>query len=62
MFVPVGHGRCVRGSTMIINPGSHDPQGPWDPDEKKKYFDLRYFWVLMPTLLVMVGLLVFVAD
>ena len=41
---------------MIINPGSHDPQGPWDPNEKKKYFDLRYFWVLMPFLVVMVGL------
>jgi hypothetical protein len=47
---------------MIINPGSHDPQGPWDPNEKKKYFDLRYFWVLMPLLLVMLGFLVFVAD
>lgn len=43
---------------MIVNPGSHEKQGPWDPNEKKKYFDLRYFWVLMPTLLVMVGLLV----
>jgi hypothetical protein len=29
---------------MIVNPGSHDPQGPWDPDEKKKYIDTRYFW------------------
>ncbi len=47
---------------MIINPGSHDPQGPWDPNEKKKYVDLRYFWVLMPFLLVMVGFLVLVAD
>ena len=46
---------------MIINPGSHDPQGPWDPNEKK-YVDLRYFWVLMPFLAVMVGFLVFVAD
>ena len=43
---------------MIINPGSHDKQGPWDPNGRKKYFDLRYFWVLMPTLLLMVGLLV----
>ncbi|MDR7254108.1 hypothetical protein J2X46_003098 [Nocardioides sp. BE266] len=42
---------------MIINPGSHDKQGPWDPDEKKKYFDLRYFWVLMPALVIMVGLM-----
>jgi hypothetical protein len=47
---------------MIINPGSHDKQGPWDPDAKKKYVDLRYFWVLMPTLVVMVAFLVFVAD
>ena len=43
---------------MIINPGSHDAQGPWDPDEKKKYIDTRYFWVLMPILLLMVGLIV----
>lgn len=33
-----------------------------DPDEKKKYFDLRYFWVLMPFLVVRVGLLIVVAD
>ena len=45
---------------MIINPGSHDKQGPWDPDEKEKYFDTRYFWVLLPTLVVMVGLLLLV--
>jgi hypothetical protein len=45
---------------MIINPGSHDAQGPWDPDEKKKYIDTRYFWVLLPSLVVMVALLVFV--
>ena len=43
---------------MIINPGSHDPQGPWDPDAKKKYFDTRYFWTLMPTLLFLVGFVV----
>lgn len=43
---------------MIINPGSHDKQGPWDPDAKKKYVDTRYFWTLMPTLLFVVGLLV----
>jgi hypothetical protein len=43
---------------MIINPGSHDAQGPWDPSEKKKYLDTRYFWVLMPFLVVMVALLV----
>lgn len=47
---------------MIINPGSHRPQGPWDPNEKKKYFDTQYFWVLMPFLVIMVLLLVFVAG
>lgn len=40
---------------MIINPGSHDPQGPWDPDEKRKYIDTRYFWTLMPLLLLMLA-------
>jgi hypothetical protein len=45
---------------MIINPGSHDPQGPWDPDEKKTYLDTRYFWVLLPMLVLMVGLMVLV--
>lgn len=39
---------------MIINPGSHDPQGPWDPDKKEPFFDLRYFWVLMPWLILFV--------
>lgn len=43
---------------MIINPGSHDKQGPWDPNEKKKYFDLRYFWILMPFLLLGIGALI----
>ena len=40
---------------MIINPGSHRPQGPWDPDEKRKYIDTTYFWTLMPLLLLMLG-------
>ena len=40
---------------MIINPGSHCPQGPWDPDEKRKYIDTTYFWTLMPLLLLMLG-------
>ncbi|NYE38160.1 hypothetical protein F4692_003305 [Nocardioides cavernae] len=40
---------------MIINPGSHDEQGPWDPDAKKSYVDTRYFWTLLPLLLLMVG-------
>ena len=43
---------------MIINPGSHEKQGPWDPDAKKKYLDMRYFWVLMPTLLFLIGFVV----
>lgn len=43
---------------MIVNPGSHDPQGPWDPDAKKKWVDTRYFWTLLPALVVMVGLIV----
>lgn len=43
---------------MIINPGSHQPQGPWDPNEKPKWIDTTYFWTLMPFLLIMVGLLV----
>lgn len=46
---------------MIINPGSHRPQGPWDPDEKKKYVDTQYFWVLLPFLVILVLLMVFVA-
>jgi hypothetical protein len=44
---------------MIINPGSHRPQGPWDPNEKKKWIDTTYFWVLMPFLLIGIAALVF---
>jgi hypothetical protein len=44
---------------MIINPGSHQPQGPWDPNEKKKWIDTTYSWVLMPFLLMAVAALVF---
>lgn len=40
---------------MLINPGSDRPQGPWDPDEKRKYIDTTYFWTLMPLLLLMLG-------
>ena len=40
---------------MLINPGSDRPQGPWDPDEKRKYIDTTYFWTLMPLLLLMVA-------
>ena len=47
---------CARG--MIINPGSDRPQGPWDPDAKKKWIDTRYFWVLLPFLLLIVGVMV----
>lgn len=47
---------------MLLNPGSDRPQGPWDPDEKKNYFDTTYFWVLVPFLVILVLLLVFVAD
>lgn len=38
---------------MLINPGSHRPQGPWDPDKKEKYLDTRYFWTLLPLALLM---------
>ena len=44
---------------MIINPGSHQPPGPWDPNEKKKWIDTTYFWVLMPFLLMAVAALGF---
>ncbi|CAA9378561.1 MAG: hypothetical protein AVDCRST_MAG32-1349 [uncultured Nocardioides sp.] len=37
---------------MIINPGKHRPQGPWDPNEKKKYFDTREAWLWLPLLAV----------
>jgi hypothetical protein len=43
---------------MIVNPGSHRPQGPWDPDAKRKWIDTQYFWVLMPFLLLIVGIMV----
>ena len=46
---------------MIINPGSHRPRGPWDPDAKEKWIDTRHFWVLLPLLLVMVGTVVLVS-
>ena len=39
---------------MLINPGSDRPQGPWGPNEKKKWIDTTYFWTLMPILLMMV--------
>lgn len=38
---------------MIINPGSHQPQGPWDPNEKPKWIDTTYFWTLLPLLIFM---------
>lgn len=40
--------------TVIISPGKHRPQGPWDPNEKKKYFDTREAWLWLP-LLALVG-------
>lgn len=43
---------------MPFDPGSGRAQGPWDPDAKKKWIDTEYFWVLLPLLLLMVGLLV----
>lgn len=43
---------------MLINPGSDRPQGPWDPEAKERWIDTRHFWVLLPLLLVMVGLMV----
>lgn len=50
-----------EGVRMLINPGSDRPQGPWDPDEKRKWIDTQYFWVLMPLLLLMVGVMVLVS-
>lgn len=41
---------------MIIHPGKHRPQGPWDP-EKKKYFDTSEAWLWLP-LLALVGAVV----
>nr|WP_300044610.1 hypothetical protein [uncultured Nocardioides sp.] len=46
---------------MIIIPGSDRQQGPWDPDAKEKWIDTRYFWVLMPFLLLIVGIMVLVS-
>lgn len=46
---------------MLINLGSDRPQGPWDPDAKKRWIDTRNFWVLLPFLLVMVGTVVLVS-
>jgi hypothetical protein len=40
---------------VIISPGKHRPQGPWDPNEKKKYFDTREAWLWLPLLLALVG-------
>jgi hypothetical protein len=37
---------------MIIEPGKHRPQGPWDPDEKKKYLDTTEAWHWLPLLAV----------
>jgi hypothetical protein len=37
---------------VLINPGSDRPQGPWDPDAKKKWIDTRHFWVLLPVLVL----------
>jgi hypothetical protein len=39
---------------MIISPGKHRPQGPWDPNEKKKYFNTSEAWLWLP-LLALVG-------
>ena len=54
---PNGSHLC-ESAPMIVNPGSDRAQGPWDPDAKKKWIDTRYFWVLMPFLLLMVGIMV----
>ena len=45
------------GADMIIQPGKHRPQGPWDPNETKKYFDTTEAWLWLPMLGV-VGALV----
>ena len=37
---------------MIIQPGKHRPQGPWDPDAKRKYFDTTEAWLWLPILAV----------
>ena len=46
---------------MIINPGSDRAAGSVEPDAKKKWIDTRYFWVLMPFLLLIVGVMVLVS-
>lgn len=46
-------GPAMRQCLMLINPGSDRPQGPWDPDEKPKWIDTTYFWVLLPLLVLM---------
>ena len=51
----------MQGWATLFNPGSDRPQGPWDPDEKKRYLDTTYFWTLLPVLVILVLLLVFVA-
>ena len=38
---------------MHIDPG-HRPQGPGDPNEKKKWIDTTNFWILLPILVLMV--------
>ena len=47
---------------MVINPGSDRDPGPWDPDAKKQWIDTRHFWVLLPLLLLMAGLLVLASS
>ena len=44
---------------MLFDPGQYRPQGPWDPDAKKKYFDTTYFWWLLPILVILVLLIAF---
>jgi hypothetical protein len=46
---------------MIINPGSHEKQGPWDPDAKRQWIDTRYLWTLMPLLLLMLATIALVS-
>ena len=43
---------------MIIHLGKHRPQGPWDPDEKKKYFDTSEAWLWLPLLAVVAAVVV----
>jgi hypothetical protein len=46
---------------MSTNPGNHRPQGPWDPDAKKKWIDTQDFWLLLPVLLLLVGIMALVS-